>query len=270
MMTASIGNLSVDSLGAPSVAGPLSDGELLLVLPVVAKSRDFLSVAACGERLEAEVNTDLAIARDQIIFDLALEGDIPPPASVLDEGAGLERPIDLARLPETEPALEINDGITVNLECARDERNPAKRTFGSKAGSKARASAVGIARCDELAADGLHSVGMQAEFRSASSRESDQIECSRPASCRSSFPAMFGLSLGGDAKIPNLIGRDGKSLDMPSGRGILDAEFSREDHAENITLKNINHKGQRALTALTNSGCARTALASTGGEHHAE
>lgn len=242
MMTASIGNLSMDSLGAPSVAGPLSDGELLLVLPVVAKSRDFLTVAACGERLEAEVDTNLAIACDEVIFDLALEGDIPPPASVLDEGAGLERPIDLARLPETEPALEINDGITINLECARDERDPAKRTFGAKAGSKTWAAAVDIARSNELTANRLRRVGVQSEFGSASRCQLDQIKCSRPASSHSSFPAPLSLSLGSDAKIPNLIARDREFFELPARRSVFDAEFSREDHVENIPPRDFAHK----------------------------
>lgn len=242
MMTASIGDLGMDSLGAPTVAGPLSDSELLFVLPVVAKSGDFLPVAACGERLEAEVDTNLAIACDEVIFDLALEGDIPPPASVLDEGAGLERPIDLARLPETEPALEINDGITINLECARDERNPAKRTFGAKAGSKTWAAAVDIARSNELTANRLRRVGVQSEFGSASRCQLDQIKCSRPASSHSSFTAPLSLSLGSDAKIPNLIAGDREFFELPARRSVFDAEFSREDHVENIPPRDFAHK----------------------------
>lgn len=257
MMTASVSYLCMDSLSALFVAGPLSHGELSLILPVVAKSGDFLPVAACSERLEAEVDTDLAIACDHIVFDIALERDVPPATSVLDECSRFECSIYLARLPEAESALEIDDGVVINLECAGDKWNPSKRALGPKASSKAWASVVNIARGDELPANGLHSVGMQAEFISGSSSELDQIKSRRPAGCHTSFPAIFGLPLGSDAKIPNLITGDGKPVEAPASHGILDAEFSREDHTGNIPTQSFNHKSQRFLVAINDSGfCA--------------
>lgn len=229
VMFSRIGDLRLNGAGDLLPTGALGFPECAFVLPVVPQRRDFGSVAASGERFEPEVYTDLAIANRKIVGNLALEADIPASARVLNERAGTEDAFDAAMLPETETALEVDCGVPVDLNGARDKGYPAECALGPEAGTKARASAVKVARCGKLAADGLHGIAMQAEFGGASGAELDKVKGRRPSDIHAAFAPPFGFALRGDAEIPDLIACDSMASEMLAGDGILDSEFEREN-----------------------------------------
>lgn len=87
-----IGDLGMDRVDAPRVVGALRHGKLCLVSPIVLQGGNGVAVAARRKRLQPKINSDLAIASRKIVLDLTLESDIPTPASVLREAAGLTGP----------------------------------------------------------------------------------------------------------------------------------------------------------------------------------
>jgi hypothetical protein len=223
MMFPRVGDLRRYRACALLVSGALCLAEGAFVLAIVTERRDCLPVAARRQGLQPKIDTDLAIPGRKIVGDLTLKGDIPSSASVLNEGAGLESAFDLSRLPEIEPALEVDGGVTVDLHCARDERYPAERTLCPEAGAKARASAVKVSRCGKLAADGLNGIGMQSEIGGASGAEFDQVEGGRPADAHATLAPPLGLALRGNTEVPDLIAGDGVASEVLASDGILDA-----------------------------------------------
>jgi hypothetical protein len=175
-----IGDLGVDSPLPALVAGALGLAKRSLVFPVVLKRRNGLAVAQSGEFLQPEVNPDLPDARSQVVSNFALEGDIPAPASVLDESAGPELAADLPRLPEPEWPLQVGNGVGVEFGCAGNKRNPCQSALGAKAGAKPRANPVLVSGLHEAAANGAHSIGVQAKLSGAARSQLDQLEGRRP------------------------------------------------------------------------------------------
>jgi putative transposase len=227
LMFARVGDLGVDRADAALVTGALLDRERCLVLAVVAQGRDGRAVAQCGRRLQTKIDTDRAVAGQQIICDLALENNIPSAARVLDKAAGFESLWDIARLPEPEPALEVRDLWPIDLHSARDKRHPPERPLGAKAGAEARTFALGVARGCELAADRLHGVGVQPEQRATAGAELDQVVGAEPR-----LAPTLGLALRRHAEVPNLIGRIGMPGKVFAGGCVLDAVFETEHHAQ--------------------------------------
>jgi len=227
-----VGDLGVDRPDAALVPGPLRNGKPGLVSAVVAQRRDGRAITQRGKRLQTEIDADVAVAYRQVVGDFAFENDIPPPARILREAPGLDVFGDVPRFPEPEPALEIRHLRPVDLHRARDKRHPAEGALGAEAGAEARTFALGVTRRGELAADGLNGIGVQAEQRAATSAEFDQIEGARPFDDAASFPAGFGLTLGGDAEVPNLIGRIAITGKVFASGCVLDTEFVTEHHAQ--------------------------------------
>lgn len=224
-----VGDLGVDRTGTFLISGALGAGETFLLCTIEAGSFYPGPVAHGGECLEAKVNTNLAIAAREVVFNLALEGDVPAATSVLNECTGLERTVDSTRLPEAESSLEVYNGVIINAHGTGDEWHPTQRPLGTKAGTKARATAMRITRCGKLAADGLNGIGVQAEFGCATGTELDQIEGGRPSDGQSHLAATLGLSLRGNAEVPDLIASDCVPVEMLPDDGILDTEFVCDD-----------------------------------------
>ena len=105
MVAPGVGDLGMDCPHTRLIVCAARLGERSLISSVVAKGRDFGSIAALGQLLETEVDTDLAGAGGQLVGNRALEGDVPAPACVLHEATSLELTGDLARFPEVELAL---------------------------------------------------------------------------------------------------------------------------------------------------------------------
>lgn len=232
LMLACVGDLGVDRTDAALVSGPLRNGKHGLVLAIVPKRRDGRSITQRGERLKPQIDADTTIAGRQIVRDLALENDEPSPARILGKAPSLDALGKVSGFPEPEPALEVSHLRPVDLDGARDKRHPAEGALGSEAGAEARAFALGVTRCGELAADRLHGVRVQPEQRAAAGAELDQVEGAWPLDDAACFPAALGLTLNGDAEVPNLIGRVGVPGKVFASGCVLDTVFETEHHAQ--------------------------------------
>ena len=121
----------------------------------------------------------------------------------------------------------------VDLQGAWDKRDPPKGSLGATAGAESGAAFMQIARCGELAADGLHGVGVQAELCSAAGAQLDQIEGGGPAHRAASLPTALSLALNLAAVVPDLVGRPREAVEVFADRGVLDAVFERQHHTSN-------------------------------------
>src|SRR5262249_37453379 len=123
------------------------------------------------------------------------------------------------------------DVRAIDLQSARDKRNPPKGSLGATTGTKPGAPVVQIARSDELAAYSLHAVGVQAELGGAACAQLDRVEGGWPAHSEASLPSALSLALDLAAVVPDLIGRPGEAVEMLADRSVLDAVFERQHHA---------------------------------------
>lgn len=232
MVLARIRDLGVDRLDAALVARALRNRKRGLVLAVVTERWHLRAVAQRRNVFQAEIYPDFTIAGREIVGDFALEADVPAPTRILHERSGLECAFDLARVPEIELALEVDAVRAPDLHGARDKRHPAKSALRATACAEARAAPVQIARCDELAADRLDSIRVQAEFCGAAGRQLDQVERRRPADILACLASGLCLTLRGDAEVPYLIARPSVAVQVLPCRCVLDAVFEREHHAQ--------------------------------------
>ena len=119
-------DLGMDSLNALFVTGALGTTKRSLVLAIVLQGGNSVAVAACRQRLEAEINADLTIAGRQIVGNFTLETDIPAAARVLGEAAGLDVVGDISQPPEMEFPLEIDNMRPVKFHGALDKWHPTR------------------------------------------------------------------------------------------------------------------------------------------------
>jgi len=124
-----IGDLGMDGNDTTPIARSLGNSEDGFILAVMLKRWNFTAITERGEIFKTEVDPDGVTTERQIIHNLALEGDIPMPARILYECTSLELTPDLAGFPELEAALEIDRCIPIDLNGARDERNPSERAL---------------------------------------------------------------------------------------------------------------------------------------------
>ena len=229
VVTPRVGDLGVDRLDASLVPGPLRNSKLGLVSAVVFERRNAGAVRADGQRLESEVDADVARAGREIVGNLTLKADIPTTSRVLRKAATLEGASDLARLPEVELALEIGAVRAVDFHSTRNKRHPAERSLRAAAGTPAQMPAIGVPLGGVLAADRLHGIGVETEFAAARA-QLDQVEGARPLGGASGLPAGLGLALDLVAVVPDLIACEGVPGEVLPDRGIFDAEFECKDH----------------------------------------
>ncbi len=166
VMAPSVGDLGVNRPDAARVSGALRNGECGLILAVMLQGWNLYAVAARRQRLEPEVDTDLTVAGGKLVGGLALECDIPAPASVLREASGLEVATQFPRFPEIELTLEVDNMRAVDFYGARNKRYPAKRFLRAAASTEAWAFMLGVTRCRKLTADRLYRIAVQTEISS--------------------------------------------------------------------------------------------------------
>ena len=207
LMTARVRDLGVYRADALFVPAALRDGERVGVAPIVLQRRNLRSVGARRKVFQAKVNADDAVAGRKRVGDLALKSDVPATPRILHERAGFEHAFNLARLPETVAALEVNECVAVDFQSTRDERHPAEGAFGAEAGPETRASAVLIAGLSETATSPGNGVGMKRQITRHTASERFKINIGRPLALGAALPSALGLTLRGDAEVPNLIDR---------------------------------------------------------------
>lgn len=80
----------------------------------------------------------------------------------------------------------------------------------------------------ELAFRCVAQIAARFSFVTASA-ELDQVECSGPPAVQAGAASALGFPLGGAAKVPDLIGRNGKPAEVLPGSSVLDAELEGKD-----------------------------------------
>lgn len=238
VVAAGVRDLGVNRAFPTLIAGALSDPKRDLVFSVVAQGGNRLAVAQGGKLLQAQVDTDGAAPKGQVIWNGALECDVPSPPSVLNEGPRPEFPHDLAGLPKAIAALEVDGGIAVNLRCSGDERYPPQRSPRTEAYPEPWAPSVACSRRDELAAHRLHGVRMQAQLKAAPGCKFDEVESRQPASVAATTPSLFCLPLCNHAEVPDLITGVGVLQEVLAACRILDAELEGQ-HRHSLDSKAI-------------------------------
>lgn len=230
MVTPGVGDLGVDSLDPTFITGALRDGKFTFVSPIVPQGRDRSAITTGRDGLESKVDSDLAIPSPEIVGDLALKGDVPSPTGVLSEAPRLELAFNVARFPEVEFALEIDDVRAINLQCTRDKRYPSERTIGTSTCAKSRASFFRITRYGKLPADSLHGIGVNSEISSGSGTQIDQVKSARPFGDTASLPSGLGLALRLTAEVPDEINSPRMASESSSSRRVFHAIFECDEH----------------------------------------
>lgn len=207
VVTARVRDLRMDRTDAPLVASPLRNRELGFVLPVVPQGENLSAVAQRGEVLQAKVDADDPVPNREVISDLALECDVPTPASILDKTAALKFALQIAGFPKSDMPLQINCGVTFDFRRSLCHRNPAQRPSSPMRVSKPRATAMLITRTRKLSADFIHGNRMDTEIGGEASCQFVKINCGWPSDSWVSCASALGFALSGYAEIPDSIAR---------------------------------------------------------------
>ena len=235
LVLSNIRNLGMDSLDATFVTGALLNSKRSLILAIVLQGRDNVSVAARRECLQSEINSDFTVAGWQIVRDLALETDIPPPASVLGKAAGLDGVGDIPRFPEMEFALEVNNVCVFDFHGATDKGQPSESALGATTGAETRGMACSIAGYHKLLAYLTDRIGVQPKISGAAGSQFDKIEVRRPSTLgRTGFVIALNLALNFATVVPDKIDRTRVATEMLPDRRVFDAVLESQNHADYI------------------------------------
>jgi hypothetical protein len=219
MVPARIGDLRRYGADTLAVLGALGRSERDFVLPEYPRCRNLLAVAERGKVFQPDVNPDCASAPLEVVSNFGHECDVPAPSGVLNERSDLEQALNVSGLPKAIAALPISHSAALKLNGALREGYPAKRPV---AGAKARATAVSLPACHELANDRVHRVGMQVEQFARAGGQHRKIEVAGPACRSASSMAALRFLLGSDAEVPNLIARPRVTNERLARRRVLD------------------------------------------------
>ena len=250
MVTPRVRDLGMDRARTTLVVRALSHSQRRLVLPIVLQGGNSRAVAACRERLEAEVDADRSIANRPILRNFALKCRVPAAAGILYEGARPNLTFDRTREPKPILTTQISYFVAANSHRSRDERYPPKSAARTAACPEAGMISHGIARMNEPATRGIHCVGVQPKYCRTSSAQPDQIEFARKARRNASFPLSLSLTLDIAAIIPHLIHRTGVSCQRPGCPSIFDAVSVRKNHRRKSRIQ-ANQKQQIRIEICT-------------------
>lgn len=229
VMLACISDLRVDRLHASFVSRALRRAERGLIFSIVPNGRNFRTVTECGKFFKTKIDTNSAGTSRSVVRDFADKTNIPTPARILDKRSGLERAIDLAVLPKTDSALEVNRRAAINLHSSRDKWDPSKRPLWATTCTESGAAFLGVTRDSKLAANCSNRIGVDPQVSGGASAKSNQVECTEPTRVTlSKLPIRLRFSLGLAAKIPDKITRAGLPNKMLPGRRIFDPVFESQ------------------------------------------
>jgi hypothetical protein len=205
VMTPRVRNFRVDGANAPNVASALRGGKFSFVLPIMPGGRDLLSGRQCGKFLQTEVNAHRAAASRKIVGNLALKNNIPSPACILDKASGSVLTFDLPTLPETEFALEVNGGVSVQFCGPGDEWNPPQGALPAEAGAETRTTAVLISGFGKLTTDLRDGIRVKPQIGCNARCEAAKIEDRRPTDISAALAPPLSFTLRSYAEIPHPI-----------------------------------------------------------------
>lgn len=122
-------DLGVDRLPPALVASPLGGGQLVYEIVVEATILQLLTVGAGRHVLQAQVDTDCALASGRLGLHLHRYVDVPPTPSILVEAGRPELVLaQSAAAPDLEVAAVVEHLPVLSLGGTCVNRNPAKGT----------------------------------------------------------------------------------------------------------------------------------------------
>ena len=174
---APVGDLGVYLLDAPLLATPLSLCQRRLQIAVEAFLRQFSAVAACGNSLEAEINSDLISAEKYLPLDGTDEIAIPAPLGVLGEVPGFDAPFYRTMLPHPKATATQHDSARLKHDVLVGERHPAEQPAAAPA-------QLGLTVCisfvNEFVNDFLDHLGWQSNLFARTLGQIAQLRFSNP------------------------------------------------------------------------------------------
>jgi hypothetical protein len=234
LILANISNLGVDSFDAALVTSALCNGECNLVFAIVLQGGNSIAVAACGEHLQPEVNSYLAVASWQIVSNFTLETNIPATTSVLGKAARPDGVVgNVPRFPEMEFALEVDNMRAFKANSTLDKWEPSEGALGATTSAETRGVPSSVARDYKLFADLADRIGVQPKLCRATRSQFDEIEVRRPAALRCARLVIgFNLALDFTTVVPNKIDRTRVSVEILPDCRILDPVLESQNHAD--------------------------------------
>jgi len=221
---AAVGRFNVEPLGAPLVVGALRSGQLGLDVAIELRRFDLTSVAYRGERLQTEIDADLAVSGDPRVRHLDVKAHEPAAQSILDERSAFRvvRQRTVLVTEESVALAKVPDRISFGLAALSLERHPAESAPGAVARPEARRSAGRVTTDGKLSADFSDRLLMDAQLLADALGEFLQIEMAWPPSLGGSgLIAILNVALNGNAIVPDLIARKGVALQRLARRRSL-------------------------------------------------
>lgn len=231
LIAAAVGDLGMDCSDALLAPSARRLGQRGLMLAIMLQRRDGFAVAAGRQRFQAKINADLAVACGGDVRHFNTDVEIPMPTCVLAEAAVVKIAVDWARQPETVAAPQMDNGIAINLDGARPDRNPSKRALRATAGAEAWAASRCVPREYKSPTNRRNRVGVQAKLSAGTAAQRVKINPRWPAAL-----PFLRLPLYIAEIIPNESDRAGVTLQMASG-AVFHAVAVGQDHRRIIHQK---------------------------------
>ncbi len=166
---ASVGDPGVDRSGTGLLPGALGDGKLRLQIAVKPAVLQFCAIAAGGNVLEAEVDTDCSLPEQRLHLDLDDDIEVPAAARILAE-AGRAEPVlaHTVAVPDLEVVPVVVDLPVLPARRSGVDRNPAEGATGTARLSPIQPDLLELpAPGDVLGSHALQGVAVQTEILAA-------------------------------------------------------------------------------------------------------
>jgi hypothetical protein len=233
-MPATVRDFGVNGPHAGFAPGTLRDGERPLVSAINAGCLDLFTRGKGRQRLEAEVDADLASPMFPVFGDLDLQIEVPATASVLGKATAADLTRDRTAEPEPVPASEKDHRVPLHANRTRGLKWDPAQGFPSAPSGPLTMS---VSRNRKLPANRLHGIRMQAKKLATAAGELDQIEARGPA-----FVVSTSGFLDLATVVPHVVYRPGLPLEIPTGGRILDPVAVGQHHVNIVVDRCCENK----------------------------
>ena len=207
LVTAAILYLGVDRAGTLLVSRSLGGRQLDFVFPVVLEGRYGIPIAASGQCLQPEVDSDLA-GSGRLGLNLDVEADVPLTRRVLDKstafGVARKRPTFVAE--PAEGLAHVGDGVIIKAAVLRGERDPPESTARSTRRPEPQGVVGLVPGGGELMTDRVYGFSVKTKVFRRTGGRLTQIKMTRPLALRRArFVAGLDILLKSVTVIPHLV-----------------------------------------------------------------
>lgn len=248
-------NLGCNTAGAPLLFASLRQSQFFFGRSKKARRFDLCSIAQCGERLEAKINSDCRTIARFTIGDFNLDIDEPMSFAIRRQVPGFRRAIlwDRSRQPKLVRSTKKVQCVPIQFGRPLEirERNPVEISLGRpKARSLRETSVAGVG---ELLTDRIYRIAMNAEFFCYATAEIGKIEGRRTLDLHAGAVSIRCLTVDFSAIVPHEI--HGARLGSKALSNSLLSVFDPRSECDNHSVGRL-------------SGTAETRLRSRGVSQH--